>query len=248
MANSPPNTPIPLPPGNNPTAPSTGATPPTGTTPTPTAFTQIRALPVPRSSSAPLFDGKYVNDFLDTLEHHARVTALPETELPKLIAKYCTDEVKAVIRYNPVLAGVDWKATKELFIELYGAEDLPPKASLEQLRSFIRDSARGRDFATRADLDRYHRGYVTLAHQLLHDSVIDDAEMRFKFLIGLPKNTRQFVVSKLPAANTQISNPPAIKNVITIINQRFDPSHIESYSPPIVAGNLYQYMPTGKLG
>ncbi|KAF9054753.1 hypothetical protein BJ165DRAFT_1316552, partial [Panaeolus papilionaceus] len=195
-----------------------------------TAFTQIRALPVPRSSSAPLFDGKYVNDFLDTLEHHARVAALPETELPKLIAKYCTDEVKAVIRYNPVLAGVDWKATKELFIELYGAEDLPPKASLEQLRSFIRDSVRGRDFATRADLDRYHRGYVTLAHQLLHDSVIDDAEMRFKFLIGLPKNTRQFVVSKLPATNTQISNPPAIKNVITIINQRFDPSHIESYS------------------
>ncbi|KAF9037213.1 hypothetical protein BJ165DRAFT_1532596 [Panaeolus papilionaceus] len=201
MANSLPATNIPLPAGTTPAAPNVT------TTPTPTAFTQIRAMPVPRSSSAPHFDGKYVNDFLDTLEHHARVAAVPESELPKLIAKYCNDEVKAVIRYNPVLSGSDWNATRDLFIELYGAEDLLPKANLEQLRSFIRESA-----------------------GLLHESVIDDTEMKFKFLLGIPKRTRYFVVSKLPSANKQIANPPNIKDIISIINQRFDPSHIESYS------------------
>ncbi|KAF9053509.1 hypothetical protein BJ165DRAFT_1325135, partial [Panaeolus papilionaceus] len=195
---------------------------------TATAFTQLKAMPIPRTSSAPLFDGKYVNDFISTLEHHARVAGLADTDITGHVIRYCTDEVKRVIRYSEELQAKDWNATKQMLLDLYGAEDQPSKISLENLRTFIRETARGREFTTRAELDAYHRGYVSIAAQLKHDKVIDANEMKLKFIAGLPKKTREFVIGRLPDHNKQVNTPPEIREVITIINYRFDTAHLES--------------------
>ncbi|PPQ90076.1 hypothetical protein CVT25_012025 [Psilocybe cyanescens] len=193
-------------------------------------FTQIKPMPILRTSGAPTFDGKYVNDFLSIIECHDSAAGLPLSELPKYIVQYCTDEVKQVIRFCKELSGSDWDKVKELLLELYGSNNEPVKATLKSLRSYIRKHTQGREFLTQDEVDIYHRGFLAIAAQLKSKKLINNIEMRLKFFAGLPKRTQAFVTTCLPAENLITTLPLAVKAVIDIICCRFNPTSIESYN------------------
>ncbi|KIJ30712.1 hypothetical protein M422DRAFT_267761 [Sphaerobolus stellatus SS14] len=189
-----------------------------------TLVTHIKPMPVPRSVGAPTFNGRYVHDFLSTVEILGKNAGLTPAELPKRILPYCTDTYKISIEWADEFNGTNWEAAKVFLIELYESSDQGPIVSIDQLRTYIRESKSKPDFVRRIDLDRYHQDFLAIAGQLKKRGIMDKKEMELKFFGGLPKGIRVFVSSQLPSENKVTTKPPSISQVIKTINCRFDPN------------------------
>jgi len=62
-------------------------------------------MPMPGTPSAPLFKGKHVEDFLDSLEQHADSMRIDHNHLPPYILRYCHTKVCKVISGSALLSG-----------------------------------------------------------------------------------------------------------------------------------------------
>lgn len=189
----------------------------------------LQPMPIPRTVGAPLFDGKYVREFISILERHGEIAGLTESQLPAYVLQYCSEEVKKVVRWSDELDGKDWNKAKEFLVGLYGSSDEPSSVTIDDLRDFVKDSRAKREFTKRIDVDRYHQKFLAIAGQLKKKGELTETEMQLKFLAGLPSGTRAFVTTRLPEANKEVKNPPSIAQMIKIICDRFNPKSIESY-------------------
>ena len=189
----------------------------------------LQPMPIPRTVGAPLFDGKYVREFISIIERHGAIAGLVSSQLPAYILQYCSTDVKKVIRWSEELDGTDWDAVKELLIGLYGSSDKPTPVTIDDLRDFIKDTRSRREFTRRVDIDRYHQGFLAIAGQLKKKGELGEDEMKLKFLAGLPAATRSFLTTRLPEKNKEVKDPPLIPQMIKIISDRFNPKSIEYY-------------------
>ncbi len=189
----------------------------------------LQPMPIPRTVGAPLFDGKYVREFISILERHGEIAGLTEGQLPAYVLQYCSEEVKKVIRWSDKLDGKDWNKAKEFLIGLYGSSDKPSSVSIDDLHDFVKETRTKREFTKRVDIDRYHQKFLSIAGQLKKKGELTETEMQLKFLAGLPALTRAFFTTRLPEANKEVKNPPTIAQMIKIICDRFNPKSIESY-------------------
>ncbi|KAF8984410.1 hypothetical protein BDQ17DRAFT_1437061 [Cyathus striatus] len=206
-----------------------------------TFLTTLKPLPVPRSVGSPNFDGHYVHDFILTIERIGTNAGLATFELPSIVLQYCSDDVKKVIRYADELQGISWPNTKLLLIGLYESNDEPPRATMNQLRDFIRKSSTQKDFTRRFEFDEYHRGFLAIASQLKNDGLLTDTELRVKFFYGLPVGIQIIaVVCRLFDPNSLLAHredpeedeyaePP--KPLIIAANQQLEPTTL-NVSPP----------------
>jgi len=64
-------------------------------------FIFIRPMPTPGCPDAPLFKGKHVTDFLDSLEAHATAANVPLNDLPAYVLRYCHLRVRNIIDSSP---------------------------------------------------------------------------------------------------------------------------------------------------
>ncbi|KAJ3500502.1 hypothetical protein NLJ89_g9768 [Agrocybe chaxingu] len=175
----------------------------------------LQPMPIPRTVGAPLFDGHYVKDFLSVLEHHAAVAGVQKSELPPMVLQYCAEEVKRVVRFCDELKGTDWDDVRALLEGLYGSSDEPEPVKWEDLMRFVKMSKTRKEFTKRAEVDRYHQSYLTIANALKKN--------------GLPPATKTYVTTRLPDANLNTNSLPTIAQMIRIIRDRFDPKSVWSY-------------------
>jgi hypothetical protein len=99
-----------------------------------TQFSMLNVpMPTPGTAKALYFKGKRVSNFLDSLEAHALAAHLADTKLPGYVLRYCHSSVKRVIEYRDELAGMDWKAVKDLLLDLYGSSDKAPVLTSDKL-------------------------------------------------------------------------------------------------------------------
>ncbi|KIJ54599.1 hypothetical protein M422DRAFT_106114, partial [Sphaerobolus stellatus SS14] len=122
---------------------------------------------------------------------------LTSAELPKCILPYCTDIIKRSIEWGDEFNETNWEAAKEFLIELYKSSDQGPTLSIDQLRTYIKESKSKPDFVQRIDLNRYHLYFLTIAGQLKKRGIIDKRELELRFFKGLPKGIQVFVSSQL---------------------------------------------------
>lgn len=90
-------------------------------------------MPTPGTSSAPLFKGKRVEDFLDSLEQHADNARIDHNHLPPYILRYCHTKVCKVISGSALLSGDDWVKARTYLLDLYGSNDEVPANSPDRL-------------------------------------------------------------------------------------------------------------------
>jgi len=93
-------------------------------------------MPMPGTPTAPLFKGKHVEDFLDSLEQHADSTRIPHNHLPSYILCYCHTKVCKVINGSALLSGDDWVATRTHLLDFYGLNNEVPANSLDRLQQW----------------------------------------------------------------------------------------------------------------
>ena len=93
----------------------------------------LQPMPIPRTVGAPLFDGKYVREFISIIERHGAIAGLGSNQLPPYVLQYCSTEVKKVIQWSEELDGTNWDAVKELLIGLYGSSDKPTPVTIDDL-------------------------------------------------------------------------------------------------------------------
>ena len=189
----------------------------------------LQPMPIPRMVEAPLFDGKYVREFISIIERHSAIVGLLSNQLPAYLLQYCSTDVKKVIQWSEELDGTDWDAVKELLIGLYGSSDEPTPVTIDDLRDFIKETHSRHEFMRRVNINCYHQGFLMIASQLKKKGELGEDEMKLKFLAGLLVATRSFLTTRLPEKNKEVKGPPTILQMIKIISNCFNLKSIEYY-------------------
>jgi hypothetical protein len=188
-------------------------------------------MPIAGTANAPTFDGKNVSQFLKILQQHGRNAQLEDDDLLSYIIPYCTDDVQRVLRYSDEVEGTTatWKSASEFLVELYGAEDkTTPKK--HEFDAFIAQGRTRKDFKNRAELDRYHREFRTLAGPLRQAKKLTDNEVNLKFFEGLPNGLRQYYVQNAVEAHRTTDSAAPISQVIKTVSNLYNPNRIEWYT------------------
>ena len=189
----------------------------------------LQPMLIPRTVGAPLFDGKYVRNFILIIEWHGAIAGLVSNQLPAYVLQYCSTEVKKVICWSEELDGTDWDAVKELLIGLYSSSNEPTPVTIDDLQDFIKETCSRHEFMRWVDIDWYHQGFLVIAGQLKKKGELQDDEMKLKFLAGLLAAMHLFLTTRLPDKNKEVKDPPTIPQMIKIISDCFNPKSIEYY-------------------
>jgi len=90
-------------------------------------------MPTPGTPNTPLFKGKRVNDFLDSLEQHTDSAKIPHNHLPSYVLRYCHTKVCKVISGSEHFSSDDWVVARSYLLDLYGSNDTVPANSPDRL-------------------------------------------------------------------------------------------------------------------
>lgn len=188
----------------------------------------MRYMPIPHSKDAPLFKGKFVTDFLNVIKAHGKAAGIAEDDLPPLISQYCSDEVKAVLRYSTQLKkGSTWAVAEEHMLSLYGADDEPPPVQPSTVITFCGQTSALEAFPTRYELEKYFRKFHAMSSQLIEKKLWTSTEANLWFYRGLPRSHRGYVGDNIDNKYKVITNPPPITDVFKLVKSTFDPDQID---------------------
>jgi hypothetical protein len=104
--------------------------------------TSLTPMPRPDSKQAPHFEGSEINEFLEEMESCTKAAGLKDTELPKLIPRYCSKKIKSHIKQFPEVKGTDWAKLKTSLIELFGSRNKPRIVRPDKLYRFSKKSGK----------------------------------------------------------------------------------------------------------
>jgi hypothetical protein len=186
----------------------------------------IYPMPVPGTPNAPLFKGKYVSDFLDTLEALASSSQIPFEHLPGYVLRYCHRRVRDVIEAAPHWTQPDWAVTRAYLIKLYGSNDRKPHISADKVRKWIKHHSRDQTFNSLQDVDQYYREYMTKIPPLLSMHFITSVEADLLFFRGIPRDLQVKICDQLPEAQTKVHSPPPIDDVLSLLQNEFNQDDI----------------------
>jgi hypothetical protein len=192
-------------------------------------------MPIPRTQNAPLFNGRYVNDFLSLIaQHGANAGITKKDELVPYILQYSSDRVKDMIRYDPAfdpdVAGKTWKDAKAGLTMLFGHADEAPDYNEAMLREFCQERNAKSPFSTKEEIEIYVQEFSQIAGPLVKKSKITDKERDFYFIAGIPEDLKDWFNNKVPVANRKRSDPPKIAESVRILQRRFDQDSL-TYKP-----------------
>jgi hypothetical protein len=181
--------------------------------------TSLTPMPRPDSKRAPHFEGSEINEFLEEMESCAKAAGLEDTELPKLIPRYCSKKIKSRIKQFPEVKGTDWAKLKTSLIELFGSRDKPRIVRPDKLYRFSKKSSKT-NMNSRRKLDEYTLKFRSMSGPLLEDNLLTENERNLLFYGGLPSTLRKkikpLLEAKALAAGTTLSrsSAPAFDDIL----------------------------------
>ncbi len=189
------------------------------------------SMPIPGTTNAPSFNGRYPRDFLSKIELHGRAAGITDKDLlVDYIYDYSDDDTKAQIRYLPEfdreVGNKTWADAKNMLIALYGSSDAPPRVTEAQLTEFCKEQSTKSAFPNKKSLENYYRNFLALAAPLVKNNDITEKARDSKFVLGLPTSLRDWVVERLPANNRVRSDPPKIPDVLKLLQTRYEPDSL----------------------
>ena len=93
---------------------------------------------IPGTTNAPLFKGKYISDFLDTLEVLASTSQVLFDNLPLYVLHYCHRCIRDVVEFAPYWTQNDWPTACAYLIKLYGLNDCKSHVSADKFRKWVK--------------------------------------------------------------------------------------------------------------
>ena len=106
----------------------------------------VYPMPIPGTPNAPLFNGKYVSDFLDTLEVLALSSQVPLENLPGYVLCYCHRRVLYIIEAAPYWTQHDRPAAHSYLVKLYSSSDRKPHVSADKVQKWIKHRSQDQIF------------------------------------------------------------------------------------------------------
>ena len=192
-------------------------------------------MPTPGTATAPLFKGKRVEDFLDSLEQHADSARVPHSHLPGYVLRYCHMKVRIVIEGSVVWSGDDWVAARSFLVDLYGSNDSIPVNSPDRLRQWCLNHGESGVVLSRRDVDKYYREFTALSSGLAPSRMLE-TETSLCFYRGIPSTLRMKIKKRIPAANLKTSSPPAISSLLGWLRAEFDEEDLDAKIGPVSLG------------
>ncbi|KAJ3745973.1 hypothetical protein DFH05DRAFT_1458361 [Lentinula detonsa] len=193
-----------------------------------TALYNLRVpMPIPRTPSAPLFNGKYLNDFLEQIILHANQAGeTNKDQMVKYILSYSSDLVKDTIRFmdefDPTNTSITWDNAKDALRSLYGSYDKPTDYTQEELKEFCKDQSAKSPFSKNSEIKSYYREFIAIASSLKKKGTITDKEANYYFVLGLPHSMKEWFLAALPSQNCTRDNPPTTTESLKILRTRHD--------------------------
>ncbi|KAJ3743875.1 hypothetical protein DFH05DRAFT_1524882 [Lentinula detonsa] len=194
----------------------------------PTTLYNLRPpMPIPRTPSAPHFNGWYINDFLEQIVLHATQSGeTDKSQMVKYIITYSSDQVKDTIRFmdqfDPNNPNVSWEAAKEALMNLYGSRDKPTEYSEDELREFCRDRSAKSTLSTIADIEKYYRDFIASATSLKKKGIITEKKFDYYFILGIPHTMKDWFLSAAPENKRTRDDPPTVAESLKILHTRFN--------------------------
>lgn len=185
-------------------------------------------MPIPRTTNAPFFNGRYIDDFLNRITLHASQAG--ETDLDsmvKYIVEYSSDQVKDMI-INMDEFDVDrpqnlkWGDAKQALHSLYGSTDKPKEHSEEELKEFCRQQSAKSSFSKLSEVESYLHDFVGIAASLKKRGMITAKRYDYYFVLGLPHSMKEWFLSAAPDTKRTRDNPRTLDESLKILRTRFD--------------------------
>ena len=133
-------------------------------------------MPIPGSGNAPLFKGKYVTDFLDTLETLTSTSQVQFEDLLFYVPWYCHQRVRNVIEFAPHWSQSDWLAACAYLVKLYGSRYRKPHISSDKFCKWIKHHSHNVTFKSVQDVDQDYCEYMAKIALLLSMQFITSKE------------------------------------------------------------------------
>lgn len=233
------NTLLSIPGGSNPTG---GGVPPSGPPSgglssnasllqLPTIVSTTIPLPGPKSSRAPYFKGRDVEDFIITIEAVGRAAGLSESQLPAVVLRYCSSKVKHTLEHESSFfgSGSSWTDTKYILMYYYEKSD-ESSTSADSLRRF---GQKNRKIGNKRAFESYMQEFSRKRGRLVEKKLIAEGECDKLFYKGLPPALRRRIKPTLAtlaeAERKPLSsvNPPPFRRTVDAVRKLFSADDID---------------------
>ena len=184
-------------------------------------------MPTPGTPNAPLFKGKRVNDFLDSLEQHADSAKIPHNHLPSYVLRYCHTKVCKVISGSAHFSADDWVSARTYLLDLYGSNDAVPANSPDRLRQWCLKHGETGFITSRKEVDKYYREFTALSSNLAPTRMLTN-DVSLCFYRGIPTSLRTKIKKRIPATNLKTSSPPAVSLLLELLRAEFDDDDLDA--------------------
>ncbi|KAF8241121.1 hypothetical protein L208DRAFT_1057040, partial [Tricholoma matsutake] len=181
---------------------------------------------IPGTLNAPLFKGKYVNDFLDTLEALTSTSQIRLEDLLSYVLHYCHRHVHNIVEFAPHWTQNDWPAACAYLIKLYGSSDRKPHISTDKLCKWIKHHSCHETFKSVQDVDQYYCEYMAKIAPLLSTHSITSIEADLLFFRGISQELQPEIRDQLLEAHTRIQSPPPMDDVLALLRKEFNEDNI----------------------
>src|SRR5258708_7357934 len=159
------------------------------------------AMPSPRSSRAPHYSGSVddsMEDFLREFEELANSCGLTNHQKVETVTCYTTSALREFWKSLDGYVALDWRDLKRELLELYAGTSALRRHSEQQLRGFVRASAKSR-MRSEADVVHYYRQFIILSKPLLDSQRLTPGARNKFFWRGFHKSDRAEMHTRLIA-------------------------------------------------
>lgn len=184
-------------------------------------------MPTPGTPNAPLFKGKRVNDFLDSLEQHADSAKIPHNHLPSYVLRYCHTKVCKVISGSSHFSADDWVSARTYLLDLYGLNDAVPANSPDRLRQWCLKHGETGFITSRKEVDKYYREFTALSSNLTPTRMLAN-DVSLCFYRGIPTSLRAKIKKRIPTENLKTSSPPDVAMLLNLLRAEFDEDDLDA--------------------
>lgn len=143
------------------------------------------SMPHSRSAGVPVFKGKHLSNFLDSLAFHVEQAQIDQDNLPKMVLCYCSLSICKVLQGTSCFQGCSWMAVVEYMTKLYSSSDKMPPASADHLHTWVTEHTSNGSIGSTQSIDRYFCKFTRRYSGLISKGNILQIELNQLFYRGI---------------------------------------------------------------
>ncbi|KAJ3532826.1 hypothetical protein NM688_g7366 [Phlebia brevispora] len=196
--------------------------------------TVLLPLPTPDAKNAPHFDGKHLDQFLQTLEILVKNAGLTDTALPSLVKAYSSKCInKALAGDEAIFSGTDWAAAKAKLRFFFDDAHRECKPTAQALRDFV-DKTRAEGYVKNlASLQTYMVHFAMYQGRMVEEKELSDTECNLLFFRGFPEHIWPILcqalepILKASGRTFTKQSLPTIEETVLAAKSYFNPDNID---------------------